>query len=75
MEALTASEAYYAADPAYRHKAGTPWNLAFLAMAHHRLGEEEQAQALLARLRELMKDPRLGLSGRSPASTCAKPRD
>jgi hypothetical protein len=56
VEALTASEAYFAAASP-RFKAGTPWNLAFLVMAHHRLGEEEKARALLARLQGLMKDP------------------
>jgi hypothetical protein len=56
VEALTTSEAYYAAADA-RYKAGTPWNIAFLAMAHQQLGEEEKAQAILARLRGVMKDP------------------
>jgi hypothetical protein len=60
VEALTASEAYYAAAYAaadVQHQAGTLFNLAFLAMAQHRLGEDEKARALLARLREVMKDP------------------
>jgi hypothetical protein len=56
VEALTASEADHAAANV-QYKAGTPFNLAFLAMAHHRLGEKETARALLARLREVMKDP------------------
>jgi hypothetical protein len=56
VEALTASEAYHAAASP-RYKAGTPWNLAFLVMAHHRMGEGEKAQAIMARLHELMKDP------------------
>src|SRR5262249_53115246 len=56
VDALTASEAYYA-DASPRYKAGTPWNLPFLAMAHYRLGEGETARATLARLREVIKDP------------------
>jgi hypothetical protein len=32
-----------------------PASLAFLAMTHHQLGEEEQAHAVLARLREISK--------------------
>jgi tetratricopeptide (TPR) repeat protein len=32
--------------------------LAFLAMAHHRLGEQEQARAVLARLIEIIDQPR-----------------
>ena len=58
VEALTASEAYYAADPHYRDTMGTPWNLAFLVMAHHQLGEKETAGAMLARLHRFMKDSR-----------------
>ncbi len=54
MENLTRSEAYYLAQSVY--KAGTPWNLAFLAMAHHQLGDKDQAQALLDRVREIIKD-------------------
>jgi tetratricopeptide (TPR) repeat protein len=34
-----------------------PADLAFLAMAHQHLGHKEQAQATLARLREMMKQP------------------
>jgi WD40 repeat protein/tRNA A-37 threonylcarbamoyl transferase component Bud32/tetratricopeptide (TPR) repeat protein len=56
VEALTASEAYYRAASS-RYEVGTPWNLAFLFMAHHQLGEKDTAQPLLARLRTLMKDP------------------
>jgi WD40 repeat protein/serine/threonine protein kinase/tetratricopeptide (TPR) repeat protein len=56
VEALTAAEAYYA-TPNIQLKAGAPWDLAFLAMAQHRLGEDEKARAFLARLREVMKDP------------------
>jgi hypothetical protein len=32
-----------------------PADLAFLALAHHRLGQTDQARAVLSRLRELMK--------------------
>jgi WD40 repeat protein/serine/threonine protein kinase len=35
-----------------------PQDLAFLAMAQHQLGQKEQARATLARLREVMKQPR-----------------
>ena len=34
-----------------------PADLAFLALAHHRLGEPDQARAVLGRLRALMKKP------------------
>jgi eukaryotic-like serine/threonine-protein kinase len=36
---------------------GSPAALAFLAMAHHRLGQHEQARAVLARLRALFDQP------------------
>jgi len=32
-----------------------PADLAFLAMAHHQVGHKEQARAILARLRDVMK--------------------
>jgi tetratricopeptide (TPR) repeat protein len=35
----------------------SPAALAFLAMAHHRLGEKDKAQATLARLHEVRKGP------------------
>jgi tRNA A-37 threonylcarbamoyl transferase component Bud32 len=35
-----------------------PGDLAFLAMAHQQLGHKEQANAMLTRLREVMKQPR-----------------
>jgi hypothetical protein len=34
-----------------------PWNYAVMAMAHFQLGEQDQARALLGRLREVMNDP------------------
>src|SRR5262249_48556561 len=39
-------------------KEPSPADLAFLAMAHHQLGQKEQARATLAWLREVMKQPR-----------------
>jgi tetratricopeptide (TPR) repeat protein len=36
----------------------SPAVLTFLAMAHHRLGQREQARAVLARLREILDQPR-----------------
>jgi tetratricopeptide (TPR) repeat protein len=41
-----------------RRKESDPQDLAFLAMAQHQLGWKEQAQTTLARLREVMKQPR-----------------
>src|SRR5262249_47864636 len=35
-----------------------PADLAFLAMAHHQLSQKDEAKATLARLREVMKQPR-----------------
>src|SRR5262249_31717616 len=46
VDALSASEAYYHTAASSRYAAGAPWNLAFLVMAHHRLGEQETAQAI-----------------------------
>jgi WD40 repeat protein/tRNA A-37 threonylcarbamoyl transferase component Bud32 len=42
-------------------------NLAFLAMAHQQLGQGEQAQALLAQLRDLMKRSRWGQDAEAQA--------
>jgi hypothetical protein len=39
-------------------KVSVPEDLAFLAMAHHRLSHAKEAQAYLQQLRERMKDPR-----------------
>jgi hypothetical protein len=39
------------------YKGSQPADLAFLAMAQHQLGQKEQAQATLGRLREVMKQP------------------
>ncbi|MCI0462936.1 MAG: protein kinase [Gemmataceae bacterium] len=35
-----------------------PWNLAILAMTHHQFGDPDKAQAVLDRLRGILKDPR-----------------
>ncbi len=40
-----------------RSKGGEPSNLAFLALAQHRLSQNDEAQAILARLREVIKLP------------------
>ena len=39
------------------NKENEPADLAFLALAQHRLGQSEKARDTLARLREVMKDP------------------
>jgi WD40 repeat protein len=49
-----AIEALAAAD---RNGKGSPAALAFQAMAHHRLGQQEQARAVLARLRQRQEQP------------------
>jgi WD40 repeat protein/serine/threonine protein kinase len=51
LETLQRSEQLNAADGPF------PKDLAFLAMAHQQLGHKDQAQATLARLREMMKEP------------------
>jgi dipeptidyl aminopeptidase/acylaminoacyl peptidase len=43
-----------------RDKTSQPNDLAFLAMAHHQLGQSEQSKALLAKLRTALKDDRQG---------------
>jgi tetratricopeptide (TPR) repeat protein len=40
------------------YKGPFPGDLAFLAMAHHRLGQKEQAQSMLKRLREAIGQPK-----------------
>jgi WD40 repeat protein len=54
LEAVQQSEKRSAATPLTGTQAA---DLAFLAMARQQLGHQEQAQAALARLRELMKQP------------------
>ena len=39
------------------NKQSEPADLAFLALAQHRLGQSDKARVTLARLREVMKDP------------------
>src|SRR5262249_2700402 len=56
-QAPASSHAHYAGSP-FRYTSGTPRNLAFRAMAHHQLGEQQTAQADLDRLHRLMKEPR-----------------
>ena len=51
-------EAIETLEGADRPDTGSPAALAFLAMAHHRLGQREQARAVLARLREVLDQPR-----------------
>jgi WD40 repeat protein/tRNA A-37 threonylcarbamoyl transferase component Bud32 len=51
VEALTASERIYLRDTQASH----PHNLAFLAMAHHQLGDKAKAQETYRTLREMMK--------------------
>jgi WD40 repeat protein len=58
LDSLARADALYSA----RVKTGVYHNLAFLAMAHHRLGHKDQAQAALGRLKEAMKAPRLANS-------------
>ena len=41
------------------NKQRVPADLAFLALAQHRLGQSDKARVTLARLREVMKDPQL----------------
>jgi dipeptidyl aminopeptidase/acylaminoacyl peptidase len=51
-------EAIETLGKADRPDQGAPAALAFLVMAHHRLGQYEQARAVLAHLRELVDQPR-----------------
>jgi WD40 repeat protein/tRNA A-37 threonylcarbamoyl transferase component Bud32 len=60
VETLTRADAQFKEEA---KRGSAPWNLAFLAMAHHQLGEKEEAQATLARLREVMKDSRWAYQG------------
>jgi WD40 repeat protein len=55
LDSLKRAEALYSTQ----YKGGAYWNLAFLAMAHYRLGEKAESQTVLARLRETMKSPQL----------------
>jgi Flp pilus assembly protein TadD len=51
-------EAVETMGKAGRLDTGSPAALAFLAMAHHRLGQREQARAALARLGQSLDQPR-----------------
>jgi tetratricopeptide (TPR) repeat protein len=51
-------EAIESLEKADRLDQSSPAGLAFLAMAHHRLGQREQARAVLARLRRILDQPR-----------------
>ena len=55
---LERSNAVYA----QRYTTGVPADLAFMAMAHHRLGNPAEADALMTRLREAMQHPELARS-------------
>ncbi|MCI0459441.1 MAG: hypothetical protein L0Z62_21030 [Gemmataceae bacterium] len=50
-----------------RMSAGSPAELAFLAMPQHRLGQTEQAQATLARFRETMRKLKWAQNGEAQA--------
>jgi tetratricopeptide (TPR) repeat protein len=56
LQALTLSTQYF--KPLRAHDVSFAHGLAFLAMAQHQLGQREQAQATLDRLREVMHQPR-----------------
>jgi hypothetical protein len=56
LEALTLSTQFLKASSA--HDVAFAHGLAFLAMTQHHLGQREQAQATLDRLREVMHQPR-----------------
>ena len=53
LELLARSDAHYSQEQA----GGSPHDVAFIAMAHRRLGHEEAARAALARLRVIMRHP------------------
>jgi hypothetical protein len=50
-------QALFTLKQAQALRQAVPANLAFLAMAHHQLSEKDKAQATLARLHEVMKNP------------------
>ncbi len=39
------------------HEGGVPADIAFIALAHHKLGHEEESRAAMKRLREVMAIP------------------
>jgi serine/threonine protein kinase/tetratricopeptide (TPR) repeat protein len=54
LETHARSDALYSEE----FPTGVPADLAFMAMAHYKLGNADEARALLNRLREAMRDPR-----------------
>ncbi len=68
VKTLTRSDQLNSASPG----GSFPPDLAVLALAHHRLGQTQDAQAALARLREAMKN-QCGQGIRTPRRSCAKP--
>ena len=56
LETLARSDAHYSQVT----EGGAPHDLAFMAMSHHQLGQVEEAQTVLARLREVMSRPEVG---------------
>ncbi|UCF33560.1 MAG: serine/threonine protein kinase [Phycisphaerales bacterium] len=53
LSTLARSNAHYSAE----HEGGVPTDIAFMAMAHHKLGNREEALAQLARLKAAMENP------------------
>jgi serine/threonine protein kinase/tetratricopeptide (TPR) repeat protein len=53
LEYLAQSDAYYAKG----NSPGVPADVAFLAMAHHQLGNAQQAREAMTRLRQIMQQP------------------
>ena len=53
VESLERANSLYSTDDVF--KGGPPANFGFLAMAYHRLGQKEKAQAALDRLRQFVK--------------------
>jgi thioredoxin-like negative regulator of GroEL len=52
LATLAVSDAHYTEE-----QGGTPQDVAFIAMAHHQLGQQEEALAAMERLRALMRKP------------------
>jgi tetratricopeptide (TPR) repeat protein len=53
LSTLARSNAHYSAE----HEGGVPTDIAFMAMAHHKLGNREETLAQLARLKAAMENP------------------
>ena len=56
------------------NKEKEPADLAFLALAQHRLGQSEKARDTLARLREVMKKSGVGKRSKVTCASSARPR-